>query len=121
MIRILFIFFAFFTLILGIIGIFIPLLPTTPFLLLSSFLFMKSSPRLQEWLLRNKYLGPYIVNFQKNKAISLQTKIFTISLLWTSILISAFVFVENVWIRILLFVIAVAVSTHILSFKTLKK
>jgi uncharacterized membrane protein YbaN (DUF454 family) len=82
---------------------------------------MKSSPRLQEWLLKNKYLGPYIVNFQKNKTISLPTKICAIFLLWTSILISAFLFVEIVWIRILLFVIAVAVSTHILSFKTLKK
>lgn len=81
---------------------------------------MKSSPRLQNWLMNHRYLGPYILNFQIHKAISLKIKIFAISLLWLSILTSAFLFIDIVWIRIFLIAIAIAVSIHILSFKTLK-
>ena len=56
---------------LGILGIFLPLLPTTPFLLLTAALYFKSSPRLYNWLLNHKHLGPYIRNFRENKAIHL--------------------------------------------------
>ena len=55
---------------LGILGIFLPLLPTTPFLLLTAALYFKSSPRLYNWLLNQKHLGPYIRNFRENKAIN---------------------------------------------------
>ena len=54
---------------LGILGIFLPLLPTTPFLLLTAALYFKSSPRLYNWLLNQKHLGPYIRNFRENNAI----------------------------------------------------
>lgn len=53
---------------LGILGIFLPLLPTTPFLLLTAALYFKSSPRLYNWLLNQKHLGPYIRNFRENKS-----------------------------------------------------
>ncbi len=72
---------GFISLFLGVIGIFVPLLPTTPFLLLTSFLFYKSSPRLQQWLLKNPYLGKYISDFQIHKSISKKVKIFSLSLL----------------------------------------
>ena len=54
---------------LGIIGIFLPLLPTTPFLLLTAALYFRGSPRLYQWLLNHKCLGPYIRSFRENKAI----------------------------------------------------
>ena len=60
---------------LGIAGIFLPLLPTTPFLLLTAALYFRGSPRLYDWLLRQKRLGPYIRNFREHKAIPLHAKI----------------------------------------------
>lgn len=105
---------------LGVLGIFLPVLPTTPFLLLASFLFYRSSPKAQKWLLGHKYLGAYISDYQLYKAIPLRVKIYSISLLWTTILISAFVFIELWWLRALLIFIALAVTIHIVSFKTKK-
>ena len=54
---------------LGILGIFLPLLPTTPFLLLTAALYFKGSPRLYNWLLNHRHFGPYIRNFRENKAM----------------------------------------------------
>lgn len=67
---------GFLSLIIGIIGIFVPLLPTTPFLILTAFLFNQSSPRFHAWLLNHKYLGPPIVDWQKNRVIRPQAKWF---------------------------------------------
>ena len=103
---------------LGILGIFLPLLPTTPFLLLTAF---KGSPRLYQWLLNQKHLGPYIRNFRENKAIPLRAKIISLVLMWGTMLYCIFFLVPLVWVKILLFLIAVGVTYHILSFKTLKK
>ena len=63
------------SLILGVIGIFLPILPTTPFLLLSAALFFRSSPRAYDWLLTHKYLGPYIRSFREDRMIPLRAKI----------------------------------------------
>ena len=70
------------SLVLGVIGIFLPILPTTPFLLLSAALFFRGSPRLYTWLLEHKYLGPYIRSFREDRAIPLRAKIISVSLLW---------------------------------------
>ncbi len=66
------------SLILGIIGIFLPLLPTTPFLLLTAAMYFRSSPRLYYWLIQQKYLGSYIRNFREHKAIPLHAKIVSV-------------------------------------------
>ena len=105
---------------LGVLGIFLPILPTTPFLLLASYLFYHTSPKAQAWLLDNKYLGSYIKDFQVYKAIPLRVKIYSISMLWVTILLSAFVFLDLWWLRLLLILIAIGVTIHILSFKTKK-
>ncbi len=114
-------FFGWLSLILGIIGIFLPLLPTTPFLLLSASLFAKSSKKFYNWLINHKYLGCYIRQFIEDKSISLRTKIISISLVWISIGYSAICVVPLLPVKILLFIIAFAVSIHIASFKTRKK
>jgi uncharacterized membrane protein YbaN (DUF454 family) len=106
---------------LGIVGVFLPVLPTTPFLLLTAALYLKGSPRLYDWLINHRYLGPYIRNYRENKAIPLGTKIVSVTLLWVTILASAFLAIEVWWLRILLICIAIGVTWHILSFKTLKK
>ncbi|MCW8848906.1 MAG: YbaN family protein [Melioribacteraceae bacterium] len=105
--------------IIGVIGIFVPLLPTTIFLIIASYFFMKSSPKLNEKLVNNKYLGPYIRNFQGNKGMPKRSKINAISLLWISILISAYFFTELFAIRILLLIIAISVTIYLLKLKTL--
>lgn len=103
---------------LGIIGIFVPVLPTTPFLLLASALFMKSSPRLYHWLMSHPRLGPYINDFMVNKAIPLKAKVISVSMLWAS-LISCAVFVTDKWtLRAVFILIAIGVTIHILSYKT---
>ena len=120
-IKYIFLFLGILSLILGIIGIFLPVLPTTPFLLLSAFLFSRSSKRLYAWLLNHKVLGAYIKGFLQEKAIPLHIKIYSISVLWLTIT-GAILFAVNgkPYLQILLAVIAIGISIHILSYKTKK-
>lgn len=104
---------------LGIAGIPLPLLPTTPFLLLAAWCFVRSSPRLHAWLLNHRVLGSYIKGYLVYKAISRRAKIVSVTLLWITIGSSAVFFVSWWWVRILLFCIASAVTIHILSYRTL--
>ncbi|MDD2596007.1 MAG: YbaN family protein [Bacteroidales bacterium] len=103
---------------LGILGIVLPILPTTPFLLLTAFLYFKGSGRLYDKLMSDKHLGPYIKDFRENRTIPLPTKIVSISLLWITISASALFVVDILWLRILLLVVAIAVTIHITSYKT---
>lgn len=106
--------------VLGVIGIFVPLLPTTPFLLLSAALFFRSSPRLYHFLLNHPQLGPYIRNFREHKAIPLRIKIISVSLVWLTILYAVF-FLLDYWIlEILLLILAVCITVYILHFRTLR-
>jgi len=66
---------------LGVLGVFLPLLPTTPFLLVSAGCFAKSSDKWHQWLLSNRYLGPIIKDWQDRRCISTSTKIVAISLI----------------------------------------
>lgn len=103
---------------LGVLGIFLPVLPTTPFLLLAAALYFRSSPRLYCWLLGHKYLGPYIRNFLYDRSIPLHVKILVVSLLWiTAINCICFVF-DNWWLKGLMGGIALGVTVYVLSFKT---
>lgn len=104
---------------LGIIGMFLPVLPTTPFLLLSAGCFLRSSKSLYDWLLNHKYFGEYIKDFIEHRAISKKIKITIIITLWATILVSV-VLVDLMWVKILLILIAIGVSVHILHFKTKK-
>ena len=117
--KILFISLGFIFVAIGVLGIFLPLLPTTIFLIIASYFFMKSSPELNEKLMNNKYLGKYIRNYKEKKGMPLKSKVSSISLLWISILASAYFFTENIFIRLLLIAIAVGVTIHIASLKTL--
>lgn len=105
---------------LGIAGIFLPLLPTTPFLLLTAALYFRGSPRLYDWLLRQKRLGPYIRNFREHKAIPLHAKIVSVSLTWITILYCVAFLLPQVWLKVLLLALSAGITCHILSYKTLK-
>ena len=105
---------------LGIIGIFLPLLPTTPFILLAASCYAKSSKRLYDWLLNNRWFGNYVRNYREGKGIPFRIKILSISFLWIVIGYSVIFVVDIIFIRIILLLIAVGVTIHILSIKTLK-
>ena len=104
----------------GVIGIFLPLLPTTIFLILASVCFVKSSPRANEWLRNHKVLGAYIKNYQDKSGLTITSKIFNLILLWGMITVSAFLFTDGLYIRLLLFAIAMGVSIHLVMIKTKK-
>lgn len=117
--KILLIIAGFFCLALGVIGIFVPLLPTTPFLLLAAFCFLRSSRKLYDWLLNHRLFGPVVRNYLINRAVSLKTKIGAMVLLAGSLVLSM-VLIARLPVTIALTVVGLAVGTHILTLKTLK-
>ena len=107
---------------LAVAGIFLPLLPTTPLLLLAAWCFVHSSPRLYEWLMQHPKFGPYIRNFRENRAIPLHVKVVAIVMIWLTIGFCILAVVdEYLWAQIAMFALAAAISWHILSYKTLGK
>lgn len=104
----------------GVIGIFLPILPTTIFLILASACFIKSSPQANEWLRNHKILGMYIKNYQDKSGLTIKSKIFNIAFLWIMISASAMFFTELWYIRFLLLAIAIGVTIHLLMIKTKK-
>ena len=107
------------SLILAVAGIFLPMLPTTPFLLLAAALFMRSSKRAYNWLINHKYLGPYIQNYRLYKAIPLKTKIITLLFLWATLGCTIIFAVQKILIRIILILIGLGVTLHLTTMKTL--
>lgn len=102
----------------GVIGIFLPILPTTIFLILASACFMKSSPKANEWLKNNKFLGAYLRNYQDKTGLTLTAKVINISVLWISISLSAYFLTDELYIKLLLLAIAIGVTIHLVMIKT---
>lgn len=115
----LFIFLGFLTLVLGVLGIFLPLLPTTPFLLLSAYFFSKSSEKFYNLLLSNKYVGKYITDFREGRGITMKTKISSIVVMWLAVGSSVIWFIDFFPAKIILIVITSMVTFYLLSLKTL--
>ncbi len=110
-----------FFLALGGLGVLLPVLPTTPFLLLSAALFFRSSQRMYIWLIGNRLLGPFIHNYRRFRAVPLRAKVSGLVFLWLTIGYSVLFAVESWWLRGLLLVIALLVSRHILRLRTLTR
>ncbi|WP_240508027.1 YbaN family protein [Virgibacillus indicus] len=106
---------------LGVLGIFLPLLPTTPLLLLAAACYVRSSDKLYEWLITNKYFGSYIENYRMGKGIPLKAKIIGVSVLWISMLYTVVFVIPLMAVKILLILIAAYFTWFILKQKTLKK
>lgn len=105
---------------LGVVGIFIPILPTTPFLLLAAVCYARSSKRFYDWLLTNRWFGEYIRSYREGRGIPRQQKVLTIVLLWMTIGSTAGFAVSIWWVRLVLLGIAIAVTVHLLMIKTHK-
>lgn len=105
---------------LAFLGILIPVLPTTPFLLLAAFLFAHSSQQALHWLENNRLFGAYIRNYRQGRGMKLLDKIISLAFLWIAIGVSVTFAVENTWIRILLLIIALGVTVHLVRLKTFR-
>ena len=105
---------------LGVLGAFLPVLPTTPFLLLAAALFLRGNKDLYDWLMNHPKLGTYIANFTQHKSIPLRVKIVSITTLWITLLYCAIFVAEHWAFRAFFILIAVCVTVHILSYKTMK-
>ena len=98
---------------LGIIGIFLPLLPTTPFLLLAAACFARSSEHFHSWLLEHTHLGPIIRGYLDGSGIPLRAKQTAITLVWMTLGSSSRLLIKQIWLQGLLLVLAVAISWHL--------
>ncbi|MBM7060799.1 YbaN family protein [Pseudomonas sp. UL073] len=103
---------------LGVIGIFLPVLPTTPFLLLAAACFARSSERFYRWLTEHPRLGPWIRDYLDGNGIPLKGKVYAIGLMWLSIGFSCYL-VQRPWAQAFMLTSAVLVSAYILKQKTL--
>ncbi len=104
---------------LAIVGIFLPLLPTTPLLLLAAACFFRSSDRLYQWIITHKWFGFYIKNYREHKATSKYAKVVILLLLWGSLGYTIIGVLSSLTVRILLLLIGMGVTLHVLSLKML--
>jgi len=102
---------------LGAIGAFLPVLPTTPFVLLAAGCFSASSKRLGAWLGRSRFFGPYIEHYRTKQGIKLSLKITSLIILWAG-LIASMISIRAIWAYIVLCLVGVGVTVHLLLIKT---
>ena len=106
-----------FFLALGIIGIFVPLLPTTPFLLLASACYLRGSKRMHEWLLSHGRLGAYIRAYEEGRGIPVRAKILALTTMWASIAYAVYRFAIPT-LQAALLVVAAGVTVYLLRLPT---
>ena len=106
--------------VLGVIGIFLPVLPTTPFLLLAAACFVRTSPRFYHWLISHPRLGKYVIYYLDGKGIPLKAKIYTLAIMWTTLLTTAFILVPRTTVQVILPMIGIGTSIYILQLPNLE-
>ena len=106
---------------LGVLGIFLPVLPTTPFLLLAATCYFHGSKHLYTWLMNHPHLGPYIRSFREDKSIPLRIKVVSVTMVWVTLLYCAVFVTDTIWLRLLFAALAIGITWHILSYKTRKE
>ncbi|MBG73629.1 MAG: hypothetical protein CL796_01895 [Chloroflexi bacterium] len=103
-IRILWILLGSISVVLGVIGIFVPGWPTTIFLIIASYFYIRSSEKLYLWLINNRLLGIYIKNYLSGKGMPLKAKLISISIMWIFGLLSI-----TIWIPATLLLVKIVV------------
>lgn len=103
---------------LGVLGMFVPVLPTTPFLLLAAACYARSSKRFYHWLMTNRWFGAYIRNYREGRGLPLKQKILTLLLLWLTIGYAAWRVVPLWWLKLILVGIAAGVTIHLAKIPT---
>lgn len=105
--RIIYLFIGLFSLVLGVIGVAFPILPTTPFIMLSLYSFARSSKRLENWLLNTKLYNKYAKNFIDNKSMTLKAKL-SILLPVSAMLLVAIYFSKPLYAKILILLLMIS-------------
>lgn len=95
---------------LGLVGLFLPVLPTTPFMLLAAACYARASRRFYHWLLSNRTFGPMIHEWRKHHSIPYRTKIVAIALMLATLTISVVFFVKAAWLKALLAAMGLALA-----------
>jgi hypothetical protein len=111
---------GFISLILGVVGIILPVLPTTPFVLLSAACFSAGNQRLDAWLRRSRLFGPFIENYRTGRGISPLHKTASIAFLWVGLIISMTV-TDTAWLYAVLTLVGIGVTVHLLKIKNSHK
>lgn len=106
------------SLVLGVIGAILPVMPTTPFLLLAAACYYRGSERMHDWLLTNRWFGRYIADYRAGLGVPLKTKVLSLAMLWVSIAVSALLFADTWVLRSILAAVAVGVTVHLMMIKT---
>jgi uncharacterized protein len=104
--------------IIGAVGIIVPVLPTTPFLLLAAACYTRGSQRLYTALLHNRLVGSYLRNYLEGRGMTRRSKVWTLSLLWLGITLAAAFATESLLVRMLLAAVLAGVTIHILTIGT---
>jgi uncharacterized protein len=102
---------------LGALGVVLPVVPTTPFLILAAYCFARSSERAHAWLMNNRVFGPPLRDYLEGRGVSWRIKAGALVFLWVVIGVSIALFVPFLWARIVLGLVAAAVTVHILMIK----
>jgi uncharacterized membrane protein YbaN (DUF454 family) len=100
---------------------FVPVLPTTPFLLLAAICYARSSERFYHWLLNNRWFGAYVKNYREGRGIPVREKTLTLITLWLTIGFTARFVVSAWWGKLILLGVAVGVTIHLVRIKTFKR
>lgn len=106
-------FFGWVTFVLGIIGLLLPVVPTSPFMILSAVCFLRSSPRFYHWLTDHPVFGIYVRYYLSGEGMPERVKLTAITLLWIMMLVTALLIIEQEWLSTLLLSIAMLVSIYI--------
>lgn len=104
----------------GVLGMFLPLLPTTIFLLLAAWCFARSSEKFYHWLHNNRFFGKYISDYRKEGGMTVRSKIISLTILWLGLGYSVLFATELFYVRLLLILIGAGVTWHLLAIKTIK-
>jgi uncharacterized membrane protein YbaN (DUF454 family) len=105
---------------LGFLGVFLPLLPTTCFVLLAGVCFARTSPRAHRWLYHNRLFGRHLTSYRDDRSVPMGLKVGSLTLLWLTVGGSALAIDGPGWVRLTLVAIAVAVTVHVVSLQTRK-
>ncbi len=103
----------------GVLGIFLPVLPTTPFILLSAWCFFRSSSKIYNWVISNERFGPTIENYQEGRGITRSTKVKAIVMMWLTISASVYFYITNMYLIAFLYLIAIGVTAYLYKLPTL--
>jgi len=106
---------------LGALGLFLPVLPTTPFVILVAACYYRGSERLHAWLLESRWFGEMIRNYKAGRGITLSMKIKAVGLMWLTITASAAFYVDSLLARVLMYGVVTGVTIYLARQPTLKE